>query len=116
MAEVRLHDGSSIEVEIYGEGRTVLLPVNPRPVAGPQAEEMRKYGADPALGQRRWKEVSAYHCRSLAETAVFRFKTLFGGHLIARTFDRQMVEALIKCKALNVMTQLGLPDSYPVVA
>src|SRR5688500_3788672 len=27
------------------------MPVNPRPVEGPQAEEMRKWGADPALGQ-----------------------------------------------------------------
>ena len=29
----------------------MLLPVNPRPVEGPQAEEMRRWGADPALGR-----------------------------------------------------------------
>src|SRR4029434_11277504 len=29
----------------------VLVPVNPRPVEGPQAEEMRKWGVDPALGR-----------------------------------------------------------------
>jgi pimeloyl-ACP methyl ester carboxylesterase len=58
MTDVRLHDGSTIEVEIYGEGRTVLLPVNPQPVEGPQAEEMRKYGADPALGQALIKGLS----------------------------------------------------------
>jgi len=51
MAEVQLHDGSIMEIEIYGEGPTLLLPVNPRPVEGPQAEAMRQYGADPALGQ-----------------------------------------------------------------
>jgi pimeloyl-ACP methyl ester carboxylesterase len=51
MFEARLHDGSSVEIEVYGEGPTLLLPVNPRPVAGLQAEEMQKYGADPALGQ-----------------------------------------------------------------
>jgi IS5 family transposase len=68
------------------------------------------------IGRDRWKQETGYHRRSLVETTVFRFKTLFGGQLMARTFDRQSVEALIKCKALNVMTQLGLPDSYPVLA
>ena len=38
-------------VEVHGEGPTVLLPVNPRPVEGPQAEELRRWGADPALGR-----------------------------------------------------------------
>lgn len=52
MAEVRLHDGSTLEFEVYGDGSTtLLLPTNPHPVEGPQAEEMRKYGADPALGR-----------------------------------------------------------------
>lgn len=51
MTEARLHDGSTVEIEVHGEGPTLLLPVNPRPVEGQQAEEMRKYGADPALGQ-----------------------------------------------------------------
>ncbi|WNG43839.1 alpha/beta hydrolase [Archangium minus] len=58
MPEARLHDGSTIEFEVHGEGPTLLLPVNPRPVEGPQAEEMRKYGADPALGQSLIKGLS----------------------------------------------------------
>ena len=49
--QARLHDGSAIDVEIHGEGPTVLLPVNPVPVEGPQAEELRRWGADPALGR-----------------------------------------------------------------
>jgi pimeloyl-ACP methyl ester carboxylesterase len=49
--EARLHDGSTIEVEVHGEGPTVLLAVNPRPVEGAQAEELRRWGADPALGR-----------------------------------------------------------------
>lgn len=68
------------------------------------------------IGRHRWKQETGYHRRSLAETTVFRFKTLFGGQLMSRTFQSQIVEALIKCKALNITTQLGLPDSYPVVA
>jgi pimeloyl-ACP methyl ester carboxylesterase len=49
--QARLHDGSTIAVEVHGRGPAVLLPVNPQPVEGPQAEEMRRWGADPALGR-----------------------------------------------------------------
>ena len=49
--QARLHDGSAIDVEVDGEGPAVLLPVNPWPVEGPQAEELRRWGADPALGR-----------------------------------------------------------------
>jgi pimeloyl-ACP methyl ester carboxylesterase len=51
MLEARLHDGSPIEVQVHGEGPALLLPVNPRPVEGPQADEMRRWGNDPALGR-----------------------------------------------------------------
>jgi pimeloyl-ACP methyl ester carboxylesterase len=51
MPEARLHDGSTIAVEVHGRGPTVLLPVNPQPVTGPQAEELRRWGNDPALGR-----------------------------------------------------------------
>lgn len=49
--KVRMHDGHPIEVVIQGEGPNLLLPVNPRPIEGPQADEMRKWGVDPALGR-----------------------------------------------------------------
>ncbi len=52
MPEATLHDGSTIEIEVHGPdaGPTLLLPVNPQPVTGPQAEVLRQYGADPELG------------------------------------------------------------------
>jgi pimeloyl-ACP methyl ester carboxylesterase len=51
MPQARLHDGSTITIEVHGRGPTVLLPVNPQPIEGPQAEELRRWGADPALGR-----------------------------------------------------------------
>lgn len=66
------------------------------------------------VGRQRWKQESGYHRRSLAETAVFRFKTIFGSTLSARTQPRQRVEAWIKCAALNRMTHLGMPESYRI--
>jgi IS5 family transposase len=66
------------------------------------------------VGRQRWKQEVGYHRRSLAETAMFRFKVIFGNTLSARTVPRQITEARIKCAALNRMTQLGMPDSTRV--
>jgi hypothetical protein len=41
--------------------------------------------------------------------------TLSGEQHMTRTFDRQIVEARIKCKAPNLMTQLGVPHSCRAV-
>src|SRR5579875_2119145 len=58
MLEATLHDGSTIEIEVHGAGPTLLLPVNPQPVTGPQAEAIRQWGADPALGYSLIKGLS----------------------------------------------------------
>jgi hypothetical protein len=52
--------------------------------------------------------------RSLAETGMFRLKTVFDDRVSARTFENQRAQLLIRCKALNRMTALGMPDSYVV--
>ena len=65
-------------------------------------------------GRERWKEESKYHKRSLVETAMYRFKTTFGGELKSRKMESQQTEVALKCKALNRMTQLGMPNSYRV--
>lgn len=65
-------------------------------------------------GRKQWKINQDYHRRSLAETAIFRFKTLFGEHLQAHLFEHQATECFIKCQVLNRMSALGMPDSYAV--
>jgi len=65
-------------------------------------------------GRQAWKQDSNYHQRSLSETAMFRIKTIFGNHLNTRLIDTQRTQALIRCRALNSMTHLGMPDSYQV--
>jgi transposase len=65
-------------------------------------------------GRKKWKEESGYHRRSLAETAFFRIKTIFGDRLRSRDFDNQATEAFLRLSILNRMTALGMPDSYPV--
>lgn len=65
-------------------------------------------------GRTRWKQLSGYHRRSLAETAMFRLKRLFGGHLKNHRFDPQTTEAYARLAALNIMTRLGMPETVPV--
>jgi len=56
-----------------------------------------------------WKKLIGYHQRSLVETAMHRFKTLFGSNLMAREYSHQKAEIYAKSVVMNKMTQLGMP-------
>ncbi len=59
----------------------------------------------------RWKSITGYHRRSIAATARYRVKQLFGGHLSLRDYDGQVAEALAIICALNKMPLAGMPES-----
>ena len=63
------------------------------------------------IGRAAWKHKIGYHRRSLAETSMFRLKTIFGDRMYSRTLERQQTEIIIKTKALNLMTATGMPVS-----
>jgi len=67
-----------------------------------------------AIGRDNWKKGSNYHQRSLAETSMFRFKTIFGPRLSSRKGGNQIAEALIKSQILNRMTHFGMPESFRI--
>lgn len=67
-------------------------------------------------GRKQWKLGSGYHRRSLAETAMFRFKTIHGSMLYSRKKQTQEMEAVLKIKTLNIMTAQGMPLSEKVEA
>jgi hypothetical protein len=66
------------------------------------------------LGRRKWKESVGYHIRSLGETCMFRFKTVFGDKLFSRSFVNQVSEASTMASILNRMSDIGLPVSVKV--
>ncbi|WP_428484784.1 IS5 family transposase, partial [Salmonella enterica] len=59
----------------------------------------------------RWKWTTDYNRRSIAETAMYRVKQLFGGSLTLRDYDGQVAEAMALVRALNKMTKAGMPES-----
>lgn len=67
-----------------------------------------------SIGRKEWKKEIGYHRRSLAETTMFRLKTIFTDKVRARKEAAQRVELLLRVKALNLMTTLGMPKSYVV--
>ena len=67
-----------------------------------------------AKGRIGWQKAANYGRRSLAETAMFRFKATIGRSLRARTLPAQKTEAKVACSVLNRMTKLGMPASQRV--
>ena len=66
------------------------------------------------IGRRRWKKTSRYHQQARVENAFFRYKSIIGDGLRARTPGGRAVEALLACNMLNAMTAMGRPASYAI--
>ena len=65
-------------------------------------------------GRIGWQRRCGYGRRSLVETAMYRYKTIIGRRLHARTLPNQRTEAKIACNVLNKMTGLGMPISVRI--
>ena len=60
---------------------------------------------------KEWKRRERYHTRSLAETAMGRFKGILVGCIRSRTFESQATEVFVKAGILNLnrMCAQGMP-------
>lgn len=84
---------------------------NLRALPHPRDENLRQIRQ---TTRKRWKEKIGYHVRSLVETAMFRWKTIFGDRLQARNFPQQITETRIKAAILNKMRLLGMPETIAI--
>ena len=66
------------------------------------------------MGRRRWKKTSGYHRQARAENAFFRYKSIIGDGLRARSPGGQGTESVLACNLLNQMTARGKPVSYGI--
>jgi hypothetical protein len=107
-------------IERHRDGRSprVLIPPRKsaqlRPKSATSRERNRNIRSRQRLGKRAWHTRSGYSQRSLAETAMSRYKTIIGPVVRARTLQGQRVEARVGCQILNRMTSLGMPESHRV--
>jgi transposase len=98
---------------------TVVIPPRATATPSPQADQAptqrdRHLQTIARRGRRGWQRATGYDRRSLAETAMFRYKTLIGRRLRARSLPGQKAEARMGCAVINRMTQLGMPASCRV--
>jgi hypothetical protein len=84
--------------------------------AGPRLDRDENLRRIRQIGRKAWKEESGYHQRSLGETAMFRMKTLFDDEVSSRGSRQQATEMGIRCRAMNVMTHQGMPQSERIAA
>ena len=67
-----------------------------------------------SLGRRRWKQTSRDQQHARVENACFRYQSIIGDGLRARTPGGRTVDAQLACNRLNAMTDMGRPASYAV--
>ena len=107
--------------------RSATVVVPPAKTASVSRRRLRSSARDRTitrvkiLGRRRWKKASGYQRQARVENAVFRYKSIIGDGLRARTLAGRQTEALLACNALgrplsilNRMTALGRPLSYSI--
>lgn len=115
-------DGAYDAIAIYdaagARGATVVVPLThtltvsrrrPRPTARDRTIKKVR-----AIGRCRWKKASGYHRQARVESVFFRYKSIIGDGLRARSPAGQGTEAVLACNLLNQVTQRGRPASYAI--
>ena len=67
-----------------------------------------------SIGRQRWKQTSRDQQHARVENACFRYTSIIGEGLRARTPGGRTVDAQLACNRLNAMTDMGRPASYAV--
>jgi hypothetical protein len=112
------YDTIAVYETARARGATVVVPpVRTANVSrhGPRsAARDRTIRSVKKLGRRRWKKAAGCHRQVRVENAFFRYKSIIGDGLRARSPAGQGSEAVLSCEILNRMTDLGRPASYSI--
>ena len=110
------YDSKASHQLISRKGATACIP--PRKSAGLWKKGHPRNDAVLVIrkeGLAHWKKISGYHRRSLAETAMYRFKQLLTGKISLRNYNGQVGEVMAYVSAINKLNTLGLPVRKPRV-
>jgi len=107
------YDGEAVYDAVAERHPEAAVIIPPRATARPNettTTQRDRYIAEISNhGRMGWQRSSGYNRRSLAETAMYRYKTVVGRRLHARTLANQRTETKVGCNVLNWMTTLGMP-------
>ena len=112
------YDTVAVYATATARGATVVIP--PARTANVSGHGPRSPARDRTitvvkqLGRRHWKKVSGSHRQGRVENTFFRYKSIIGDGLRARSPAGQGSEVVLGCKILNRMTALGRPASYRI--
>ncbi|WP_368158061.1 IS5 family transposase [Aeromonas sp. R10-2] len=110
------YDSKASHQLILRKGATACIP--PRKSAGLWKNGHARNDAVLVMrkeGLAYWKKISGYHRRSLAETAMYRFKQLLAGKISLRNYNGQVREVMAYVSAINKLNTLGMPVRQPRV-
>jgi pimeloyl-ACP methyl ester carboxylesterase len=93
-----LQDGSTLDLVVRGDGPVLLLPVNPVPIEGAQADVLRQYGADPSLGHTLLTSLA-----DVARVVAFDYE----GHCLANPRPETLTPDAVAADALAVADAVG---------
>ncbi len=112
------YDGEAVYAAVAERHPEAVVIIPPRARAVPNesttTQRDRHIAEIEEHGRMGWQRRSGYNRRSLVETAMYRYKTIVGRRLHARTLPNQRTEAKIGCNVLNRMTTLGMPATARV--
>lgn len=92
-------------------GRKAKLDFGKRPALRQRDEHILRVRE---IGRRRWYLESGCTKRSTVENVIYRYKSILGREMKARTLAGQRIEARLGCHLLNRMASLGMPETQRV--
>ena len=101
-----------------GRGAKVVVP--PKRTAAVSRRRPRSVARDRTVkrvqevGRRRWKKEAGSHRQARVENVFFRYTSIIGDGLRARSAAGQGSEGVLACNVLNRMRDLGRPASYAI--
>jgi transposase len=109
----RAYDGEPVYDAVTARHPKAAVIIPPRTTSVPtetfSTQRDRHIAAISQHGRMNWQRHSGYNRRSLVETGMYRYKTVIGRRLHARTLPNQRTEAKVGCTVFNRMTGLGMP-------
>ena len=112
------YDGDAVFDAVAERHPEAAMIIPPRATAVPNGstttQRDRHIAEIQKHGRMGWQRRSGYNRRSLVEIAMYRYKTIVGRRVHARTLPNQRTEAKIGCNVLNRITTLGMPPTVRI--